>query len=151
MFGMESIKSAFNGKKSTIMYNQCLEADEILKEYGDVDNLRLDHIPDPEEKGDEISCINPSPYYDTTKLPTFLKDEGHFNVLSLNAQSINAKFDGLLLLLELAKKQDIYFHAICIQEGWLTDDSDLSSFKSQATNAFHMEKYALHTEAWSHT
>ena len=124
MFGMESIKSAFNGKKSTIMYNQCLEADEILKEYDDVDNLRLDHILDPDEMEDEISCINPSPYYDTSKLPTFLKDEGHFN-----AQSINAKFDGLLLLLELAKKQYIYFHAICIQESWETDDSDLSSFQ----------------------
>ena len=117
------------GKKSTIMYNQCLEADEILKEYGDVDNLRLDHILDPDEMEDEISCINPSPYYDTSKLPIFLRDEGHFNVLSLNAQSINAKFDGLLLLLELAKEQDIYFHAICIQESWLTDDSDLSSFQ----------------------
>ena len=117
------------GKESTIMYNQCLEADEILKEYGDVDNLRLDHILDPDEMEDEISCINPSPYYDTSKLPTFLRDEGHFNVLSLNAQSINAKFDGLLLLLELAKEQDICFHAICIQESWLTDDSDLSSFQ----------------------
>ena len=90
------------GKKSTIMYNQCLEADEILKEYGDDDNLRLDHILDPDEMEDEITCINPSPYYDTSKLPTFLRDEGHFNVLSLNAQSINAKFDGLLLLLEFA-------------------------------------------------
>ena len=66
------------GKKSTIMYNQWLEADEILKEYGDVDNLRLDHILDRDEMEDEISCINPSPYYDTTKLSTFLKDEGHF-------------------------------------------------------------------------
>ena len=113
MFAMESIKSAFNGKKSTIMYNQCLEADEILKEYGDVDNRRLDHILDRDEMEDEISCINPSPYYDTTKLSTSVKDEGHFNVLSLNAQSINEKFDGLLLLLE---KQDIYFHAICIQK-----------------------------------
>ena len=112
------------GKKSTIMYNQCSEADEILKEYDEVDNLRLDHILDPDEMEDEISCINPSPYYDTSKLPTFLKDEGHFNV-----QSINAKFDGLLLLLELAKKQYIYFHAICIQESWETDDSDLSSFQ----------------------
>ena len=108
------------------MYNQCLEADEILKEYGDVDNLRLDHILDRDEMEDEISCINPSPYYDTTKLSTFLKDEGHFNVLSLNVQSINEKFDGLLLLLE---KQDIYFHAICIQKRWLTGDSDLSSFQ----------------------
>ena len=45
--------------KSTIMYNQCLEADEILKEYDDVDNLRLDHILDPDEMEDEISCITP--------------------------------------------------------------------------------------------
>ena len=50
---MESIKSAFNGKKSTIMYNRYLEADEILKEYGEVDNLGLDHILDPDEMGDE--------------------------------------------------------------------------------------------------
>ena len=50
-------------------------------------------------------------------------------MLSLNAQCINARSDGLLLLLEGAKKQNMYFHAICIQESWLTDDSDLSSFQ----------------------
>ena len=111
------------------MYNQCLEADEILKEYGDINNLRLDHILDPDEMEDEINCINPSPYYDTGKLPIFLKNEGRFNVLSLNSQSINAKFDGLLLLLEVAKKQNISFHAICIQESWLADESDLSLFQ----------------------
>ena len=37
------------------MYNQCLEADEILKEYGDINNLRLDHILDPDEMEDEIN------------------------------------------------------------------------------------------------
>ena len=47
-------------------------------------------------------------------------------MFQLNAQSINAKFDCLLALIEVAKHQGISFHAICIQESWLSENADLS-------------------------
>ena len=46
--------------------------------------------------------------------------------MSLNSQSINAKFDCLLALSEIAKHQGISFHAICIKKNWLSENADVS-------------------------
>ena len=53
---------------------------------------------------------------------------GNFNVISLNAQSRNAKFDSLLILLETARQQNITIHVMCIQESCLDENCDLSLY-----------------------
>ena len=62
--------------------SQCLKA-----AYGSSDIL------DPDGMVDEINCINLSPYYNASNFPIFLKNEGHFNGLSLGARIISAKLD----------------------------------------------------------
>ena len=78
-----------------------MPADEILKTYGDANYFLLEILLDPDENEEEINCIQPSLYYETESLPSYFKSEGHFNVLSFNIRSINAKFDALLSLLEM--------------------------------------------------
>ena len=109
------------------MYNtRYIPADEILCAFGDTDNFRLEQLIEPEYSEEELNVLKPSEYYSIETLPIQLKNMNNFNVLSLNAQSINAKFDCLLVLIEVAKHQGISFHAICIQESWLSENADLS-------------------------
>ena len=56
-------------------------------------------------------------------------NDDHLNILSLNAQSINSKFDSILALLDIAKKSNVNFHSICIQKRWLKEGSDMSLFQ----------------------
>ena len=51
-----------------------------------------------------------------------------FSVFSLNIQSINAKFDSLMVYLALLAEHSIHFSAICLQETWLDPDHDVSIF-----------------------
>ena len=89
------------------------------------DHLKLDNIigpPDPDEE--EIHIMRPSHYLAIEELSIHLQTVGNFNILSLNTQSINAKFDALVAFLEIAKQQNVHFHAICLQETWLSENSD---------------------------
>ena len=100
------------------MYNtRHLPADEILCAYGigDTDNFRPEQL-----------ILKPSEYHLIENLPIQLKNLNNSSIFSLNAQSINAKFDCLLALTEIAKHQGISFDAICIQESWLSENADLS-------------------------
>ena len=45
-----------------------------------------------------------------------------FTMLSLNAQSLHAKFDKLILLLEVLRAKNVEFSTICIQETWLDNN-----------------------------
>ena len=92
-----------------IMYNtRHLPPDEILCAFGDTDNFRLEQLIEPELSEEEINILKPSEYYSIETLPIQLKNLNNFNILSLNAQSINAKFDCLLALIEVAKTSRYY-------------------------------------------
>ena len=111
------------------MDDKGIPVDEILRTYGDIDSFHLENILDPDENEDEINCIQSSLYYEMECLHFYFKNKGHFNILSLNIQSINAKFDALLSALEIAKQQNIFFDAICHRETWLKKDADLALFQ----------------------
>ena len=79
------------------MADNPLTCEEILGNYGNPDHLKLDNIldpPDPDEE--EIHIMRPSHYFAIEKLPIHLQTVDNFNILSLNTQSINAKFDASL-------------------------------------------------------
>ena len=99
--------------------------------------MRLEDILDP----------NDIPVLFNWQLSVLRKGTRKINVLSLNAQSINSKFDSILVLLECAKAQNIYFHVICIQETWLNDNSDLSLFNIDGYNCY----FQIFMGASSHT
>ena len=52
-----------------------------------------------------------------------------FGVLSLNPQSILAKFHSFEALIATMKPQGIHFPVICVQETWLSDESKLAMVK----------------------
>ena len=85
------------------------------------------------EGNDEINVLSTSQYY-AIDIPFQLKNKNNINVLSINAQSINAKFDSLLAYIKMHVIKALHF--IYIQESWLRDDSDLSLFKKNGFNCF---------------
>ena len=52
-----------------------------------------------------------------------------FTVLSLNIQSINAKFNNLTICLNTINSQNTIIDVICIQEIWLNEYEDMCSFQ----------------------
>ena len=92
-----------------------LGADEILNQFGDINTLTLDNIIDPSDGTDEeMTFMIPSQYHTIDILPAKMSHSVNPNVISLNAQSINAIFDSLLTCLEVTRQQNIILRVICI-------------------------------------
>ena len=112
-------------------------ADEILGKYGDGSNLNVNFLIEDDSDGDNVELIRPSLYYEMTSLPRDLGQNLHrFNILSLNAQSLRAKYDELTIFIELARQQNVRFHAICIQETWMDSNADFSQINIEGYNVF---------------
>ena len=121
--------------------NNEIPADEILSRYGDTINFRLDNIIDPPNDDGEMILIKPSPYYGIDCLPRSLHQiPRQLNILRINTQSLNAKYDKLLLLLNIEQSQNIRFHVICIQETWLSETSDYSLVAIDGYKCIHLSK-----------
>ena len=118
--------------------------DEILLQHGGAEINKLTDIvglvPDEDEEND-INVINHSNYCVADKLPTFLgQDHGGLKILSLNAQSLNAKFAELQIFIDLWQSQNICFDIICIQETWLKRDIDVSLLQLPGYNLINQMK-----------
>ena len=113
------------------MANSSLNED-VLKHFGGVSRNSLRnvflHCDDLENS---IDLISRSPYIKTEHLNDCLKEHSDdFIVLTLNIQSLNAKFNQLLILLNLLAESNIFIGAICLQETWITENNpDLSLFQ----------------------
>ena len=82
-----------------------------------------------------------SSYIDTSDLKDALAStKDKFTVFSLNVQSINSKFKLIYPLMLELNNADTAFSAICLQESWLTDDSDLSQYQLPNYNLIHQGK-----------
>ena len=82
-----------------------------------------------------------SSYIDTADLKDSLAStKDKFTVFSLNVQSINLKFKLIYPLMLELNNADMAFSAICLQESWLTDDSDLSQYQLPNYNIIHQGK-----------
>ena len=93
------------------MADNALTCEAILGNYGNPDHLKLDNIIDPPDPDEEvIHIMRSSHYFSIEKLPIHLQTVGNFNILSLNTQSINAKFDVFVAFSEIAKQQNVHFH-----------------------------------------
>ena len=105
--------------------------EQILRNFGGTQSNSLTHIVQEEHSDIDDSCrFVQSNYYThddfVTTAANFME---HFSVLTLNCQSLNAKFDSLTLLIEELREQNFQFSAICLQETWLDNDTDLSLFQ----------------------
>ena len=114
-----------------IATNNYLPVDEILTHFGNLDSLRLENIIDTSDDDGEIHLIKPSLYYSIDDLPFYTRGHGSLDILSINAQSIDSKFDTVVAFLWITRQQNVYFLAICLrlQETWLSDQSGISLFQ----------------------
>jgi hypothetical protein len=79
------------------------------------------------ENENEPELLAPSPYYDNDSFIKILKStKDKFKILSLNCQSLNAKFNYLKIYIEEYRYFGCQIDMICLQETWLHNDSDLS-------------------------
>ena len=76
-----------------------------------------------------------SPYYDDESLISVLQNkQGLFSILSLNCQSLHAKFNMFKLYLENLALSGCYFSVVCLQETWLSELHDTSLLEIQGYN-----------------
>ena len=118
----------------------------ILMHFGGLDRNSLIRILNPNDEDqsifyDEPSIMKNSPYYHDEKLINELNTKtNNFNILSLNCESINSKFDQINITIEQFKRNGCTFSAVCLQESWLSDDSDTSLFQLDGYNLISQGK-----------
>ena len=105
---------------------------ELLKEFGGIEKNDLlemtnDNIADDE---DSPNILTPSSYVDLTTIEKYINlNRNGFSILSMNIQSINSKFEELLTTIKFFdEKYNFKFSAICLQECWLSENTDISQF-----------------------
>ena len=99
-------------------YFQCLAGTE-----NDLNHILSTFV----ESEHEIENFCDSRYIELSDITSIIKDDGKdFTILTLNIQSINAKFDNLYPVINNLSSMGLYFGAICLQETWLSSDADVS-------------------------
>ena len=110
--------------------------DDVLKHYGGKGRNDLNELlfsSDQQSYENDMSTC--SPYLMLSQVPSVVKKYANgFSVLSLNCQSINAKFDFVKLLLAEMTNNNFKFSAICLQESWLSGNPP-------DTSLFHLPGY----------
>ena len=101
----------------------------ILSNFGGVEHndlINILHI-DPNEP----QVIQHSSYYDMDEFNNLITNKNnYFSILSLNIQSINAKFHELETLIESLLNVQFYFSIICLQECCrISDHTDVCTFQ----------------------
>ena len=88
----------------------------------------LTHLLDTDEPEVEVVNIKLSEYTDINTLSESLRSaQSSLSILSLNSQSLNAKFDDFqIAIAQLNRNNQI--SVICIQETWLSLESPTSLF-----------------------
>ena len=104
----------------------------------------MDHAADHEAESDPHFTVNSndSRYVsiDSVKSIILQKTDDTFAVLSLNIQSIAAKFDSFLGFISYSDENNIHFNAICLQETWLSHKSDASLYNISGYQLIHKGK-----------
>ena len=86
-----------------------------------------------------ILSSSESPYIDIENISCYLQQyENDFILLSLNIQSLNAKFDVFQSLLTELSNSNIFVSAICIQESWVSTNQEKTMFDIPSYNAFFL-------------
>ena len=125
------------------MDNKEISPHTVLVNHGGAEDKNFANIINEDQDEDEVNIIRHSPYYVPSNLPSELMNKDNaFSVLSLNAQSLFAKFSSLQATLELFASQHIRFPIICIQETWITDESQLPLVSLEGYDCFFVKPTA---------
>ena len=105
------------------MDNSPLDIEQILRNFGGVDSNSLEKIINFLDGDYEIDTIKHSPYFTIDNLPSNLKrNNSNLVALSLNAQSLRAKFSSLESMIRILSDLEIEPDILMIQETWLNED-----------------------------
>ena len=88
---------------------------------------------------DNIEVIEHSPYYSEADFQNVLKLNNTFIIMSLNCQSINAKFDKIQLFNDRINKSGS-LGMLCLQESWIDMNEDISLFELPGYTLYHQGK-----------
>ena len=100
-------------------------SETILSNLGGIEHNNLISILDIETN--EIIQMPPSLYFEVNELKTLRNATGEnkqLSILSMNIQSIHAKFQELEVFIETLQNVDFRFNIICLQECWLSEQTD---------------------------
>ena len=126
------------------MNNTSIVAEDILKHYGGCNANDLVNFFDFENEDNEPVPISHSPYHSTDDFLNALKQfDSDFIVITLNAQSIRAKFSEIQILTHQLSEAGIEIGAICVQETWMASDAD--------TTQLQLDDYKLISQGHSAT
>lgn len=101
-----------------------------------IDILRTENDDDFDDEAPNI--LNLSPYYDNDNAIELLKEKSDtISILSLNCQSLSAKFEQLKIYIEQFEISKCPFTIICLQETWLSDNHDVSLFQIDGYKFIH--------------
>ena len=94
----------------------------------------------------EIPNFCHSRYIDMSEIQSiFQNNYSEFLILTLNIQSVNAKFNNLYPVINNLASHGLYFGAICLQETWTSNDSDLSLLQLPGYQLIHQcSKCTMH-------
>ena len=85
--------------------------------------------------------IMPTKYFNVDDAITkIISKNNDFSFLSMNIQSLNAKFDQLKILIHYLNDRGCEFSAICIQETWFSDFTDTSLYNINGYNLLSQSK-----------
>ena len=108
------------------MDNRSLNKDMILENFGGTNTNSLNDILQNTEDDHELDTINSSQYYSVDSLPSDICNKtSNLLILSLNAQSILAKFSSFEVMINVLQNQGVIPDVILIQESWLENDNNL--------------------------
>ena len=104
---------------------------KILENFGGSElNDLVNIVQEQDNETEDINTIKSSIYLTHDSLKDNLDIfTNKFTILSINCQSLFAKFDSLNVLIKELNFEKCQFSAICLQETWLSIDSDLSFYQ----------------------
>ena len=105
--------------------DEALSTSDILMNYGGLHANNLLSLLDSEN----VFSVKQSLYHNIKKLESFLRlHNDDFCILSMNIQSIRAKFPELQVILQGLRNKSLYFDCLCLQETWLNSESNYYLF-----------------------
>ena len=90
----------------------------------------------------EPEMIKHSSYHDISQVVSALKNcKNKFSILSSNIQSLGAKWAELQIFLKRLRDQNCIFSALCFQETWLEEGTDISQYQLEGYEAIPQGKH----------
>ena len=113
-------------------------ASELFEHIGKTNSNDLNSVLQIDRKrDDQTETFDPSYYYDIDSFIDVCKlDDQTFSSLSLNIESLNAKFNQLSAFISMLDRQTCKIDAYLIQETWLSENQ----CKSSIIDHYHMPR-----------